>query len=295
MAITRTNKTCLVAGGSAGIGRETALGLARQGHTVYIVGRDGRQVSDAVAGLREQSGNPFVHGALADLSSLQSIHDLGLRLRRQLPTLDILVNNAGSLFTAYQLSAEGFEKNWAQNHLAQAALTLELLPALAITPRARIVTVSSALHGQGRMDFERLRQVPTPGAGFRALESYAQAMLATVLFTYALARRLQGSGVSANCLHPGAGHAVCDAGRMTRLASRLMQPFRQSPVRGAQTVLRLALAPELQGISGAYFTERGQVLSSLPSRDIGLQERLWALSLEQVGRGTQAAVRSAVM
>ncbi|WP_028534380.1 SDR family NAD(P)-dependent oxidoreductase [Paludibacterium yongneupense] len=285
-----SHKFCLVTGGSFGIGRETAQALAQHGHTVYIVARDARRTADAVESIRKHSGNADVHGALADLSSLASILDLSRRMRRQLRKLDILVNSAGSLFAEHQLSADGFDKSWALNHLAYVALTLELLPLLQAASSARIVNMASDLHLRGRIDFDALRQVPAPRAAFSAVDSYAQSKLANVLFTYALARRLQGSGVTVNCLHPGdaAGRSRRTTRGMMKLVNRVLQPFRQPAALVAQAPVHLALSPELEGVNGMYFVGLQPGVSSLASRDVELQERLWTLSLEQVARASLA-------
>ncbi len=280
MRVDLRGRTALVTGATSGIGAETALGLARLGARVGIVGRDPARTAAMVARLRSETGaeaDVFV----ADLSEQAQVRRLAAKASARYPSLDILVNNAGAIFTERHVTADGFERTWALDHLAYVLLTHELMPRLAAAPAARIVNVASAAHTRGRIDFDDL-----DGARrFSAMGSYAQAKLGNVLFTYALARRLAGTRMTANAVHPGVvatGFAGNTSGWL-RLAWSLIRPLLITPQKGARTSLHVATAPEVEGVSGRYFARCRPVASSALSRDEALQEKLWALSRRQVG------------
>jgi NAD(P)-dependent dehydrogenase (short-subunit alcohol dehydrogenase family) len=280
-------KICLITGGTLGIGKETALGLARRGAHVAIVGRDADRTRAAAEWIGREADTKEVAFLLADLSSLAEVRKLAREFKARYSRLDVLVNNAGAIFTRRETSVDGFERTWALNHLSYFLLTQELLDLLKASAPARIVNVASTMHTGGVIDFDDLQGKKSYG-GIRA---YSQSKLANVLFTYALARRLEGSGVTANCLHPGGvatGFGQNRPGAL-KLLLRLAKPFLITPEQGAATSIHLASSPELEGVSGQYFAKCKPARSSAASHDEALQERLWALSLRQIGQDGAAA------
>lgn len=194
-----TTKTVLVTGGTGGIGRATAIGLASMGAHVGITGRDWARAEEAAAVIADESGNPTVDVFVADMSSQTEVRRLADEVLAAYPRLDVLVNNVGGFWAHRHLTADGLEHTFALNHLAPFLLTNLLLERLIVSEPARIVTVSSGAHAMGRVDFDDLMG-EREYSGHRA---YNQSKLANVMFTYELARRLEGTGVSANVLHPG--------------------------------------------------------------------------------------------
>ncbi len=274
-------KTCLVTGATSGIGRATAAGLARQGALVVIAGRDRARTQDTVDSIRKETGNQQVESLLADFSSLAEVRRLAADFRARHRRLDVLVNNAGAVFMDFGTTVDGFERTWAVNHLASFLLTLELLDLLKSSAPARIVNVASAMHAGRTLDLDNPQEAQTYG-----IRAYGRSKLANVLFTYALARRLPGTNVTANCLHPGVistNLMKLEGRRVTKLLMKLVQPFLSSPETGAETSLYVASSPEVEGVSGKYFVKCKAVPSSPVSYDEALQERLWALSLRQTG------------
>lgn len=273
-------RTALVTGASSGIGAETALGLARLGARVGLVGRDRARTERAAAHLSRETGGA-ADVFLADLSSQAEIRRLAGEVRARYPVLDILVNNAGAIFSERHVTVDGIERSWALDHLAYVLLTHELRRPLEAAPRARIVNLASAAHTRGRIDFEDLGGERR----YSALKAYSQAKLGNVLFTYALARRLSGSTITVNAVHPGV--VASDFAKNTSgglgFAWGLIRPFLISTEAGARTSLHVATAPELGGVSGRYFARNRETASSARSRDEDLQERVWTLSRRQVG------------
>jgi len=275
-------KTCLITGATFGIGRATALGLARKGARVVIVGRDAERTQETVNWLQRESGNRRLEHLIADLSSQAQVRRLAQAFRQTHERLDVLINNAGGFFSRRTTTVDGFERTWALNHLAYVLLTLELLPLLEASVPARIVNVASNVHARGTIDFDDLQGARR----YDGVRSYCQSKLANVLVTYALARRLAGSGVTANCLHPGM--VATGIGRnmlgLPRLAMTALRPFLMTPEQGAATSIHLASSQDVVGVSGQYFVKCKPAESSASSRDETLQERLWAISLQQIGQ-----------
>lgn len=279
-------RVCLVTGATNGIGYETALGLARLGARVAIVGRDADKAGRCAERVRVAVPGAIVDAHTADLSAQDAIRQLAGVLRAAYPRLDVLVNNAGAIFDRRTLTVDGIERTWALDHLGYVLLTLELLESLKASAAAggkpRIVNVASAAHYRGHIDFDDIEGARRYGA----MRAYAQAKLGNVLFTYALARRLRDSGVAVNCLHPGVINTgfARNTGGLFGTAWSLMRPFLTSPDKGAQTSLHVASAPEFDGVTGRYFSHARPKTSSAESRDEAVQERVWALSLAQIGR-----------
>ncbi|MBE7248237.1 MAG: SDR family NAD(P)-dependent oxidoreductase, partial [Actinomycetospora chiangmaiensis] len=250
-------RVCLVTGATGGIGYETALGLARMGARVGMVGRDARKLAGCAERIRAAAPDAVLDTYVADLSSQAEIRRLATEVRRACPRLHGLVNNAGAIFDRRETTVDGIERTWALDHLGYVLLTLELLDTLAITAESggkpRVVNVASAAHYRGHIDFGDLGGARRYGA----MRAYSQAKLGNVLFTYALARRLSGRGITANCLHPGVVNTgfAKNTGGLFGAAWGLIRPFLISPEKGARTSLHVATAPELDGVTGRYFSD----------------------------------------
>lgn len=280
------DRICLVTGATSGIGYETALGLARAGARVGLVGRDPGRVDACAGRIREAVPGVRIDVFVADLSSQAEIRRLAEAVRDRYERLDVLVNNAGAIFDTRRTTVDGLERTWALDHLAYMQLTLGLLDLLKASAPARIVSVASMAHMRGRIDPDDL-----DGARpYSALEAYSKAKLGNVLFTAALARRLEGSNVTANCLHPGvvATGFAGGTGGWFGFGWMLIRPFLIGPTEGAATSLHLATSPEVEGMSGLYFAKRRPVPASAAGRDETLQERVWAMSLRQLGLSSPA-------
>ena len=252
---TMTGKVCLVTGATAGLGAVTAEALARRGATVDLVGRSRERGEATAEQIRRDTGNASVGFLQADLSQQAEIRQLADAFRERHARLDVLVNNAGGMFLKRQESVDGIEMTFALNHLAYFLLTDLLLDLLKASAPARIVSVSSDSHRwPGRIDFDDVQGRKRYGG----LRAYGQSKLANLLFTFELARRLEGTGVSANALHPGfvatsffgAGGMMGTSARLMQLAARLVAI---SPEEGAKTSIYLASASEVQGVSGKVF------------------------------------------
>lgn len=273
-------KTCLITGGTLGMGKESALALAAMGAHVIIVGRDAVRTQAVVQEIQGETGNSKVEGLVADLSSLSEVRRLGQLIRSRFNRLDILMNNAGAIFTEYKKTPEGFERTWALNHLAYFSLTLELLELLKASAPSRIINIASDMHKIGRLETTSSPQT------YNGHKAYANSKLANIMFTYALARRLEGTGVTVNCVHPGpvaTGFAQNNSG-FFKWAVLLAKPFLLSAKKGAETGIYLASSPDVAGTSGKYFAKCRPKSSSKISYDVSLQEKLWAESLEQINR-----------
>ena len=272
-------KVCLVTGATLGIGKETALGLARMGAHVVVAGRDAARTRDTAAAIAAQSGNSQIDFLVADLSSQAEVRRLAQEFRDKYPRLDVLLNNAGAIFTKREMTVDGFERTWALNHLAEFLLTQLLRDRLEASAPARIVNVASGAHMSGAIDFDNLQGERK----FSGIGAYSQSKLANILFTYALARRLVGKGVTANCLHPGVvatGFGHNTPGLINTLLG-LARPFLMTAEKGAATSIYLASSPDVADVSGKYFAKCAPVASSKQSIDVALQEKLWELSVRQ--------------
>jgi len=270
-----TGRVCLVTGANAGIGRATALGLARAGATVVALCRDRARGEETVAAIRRESGNSAVSLLLADLRSREAIARAAAECAARFPALHVLVNNAAVIPRRRTVTDENLEAQFAVNHLAYFRLTRALHDMLVAGRPARIINVSSRAHRRARIAFDDLQSERS----YRHRRVYAATKLANVLFTYELARRLDGSGVTANCLHPGliATSLACDftcAPRQLLFLGR----FIGRPGSGARTSLYLATSPEVAEVSGHYFARCRALASSRASHDKAAARRLWDIS-----------------
>ena len=277
-----TGKTVLVTGATAGIGLATARALAASGAEVLILGRDRGRTEAAVADVSSGSVSGRAVGFVADLTLMTAVRRVAEEVRSRYSRLDVLINNAGGMFGERLLTPDGFERTWALNHLSCLVLTLELLPLLKAGAPSRIVNVASMVHRSGSLAPKSHKQIQK----FSGLGAYGQAKLAQIMCGYALARRLSGSGVTVNALHPGV--VATGVGREMGPAFDFMQrvllrPFSTSPDKAARTSLYLAASPDVAGVTGGYFEKCKPQKSSSASYDESTQERLWATSLAQVG------------
>ncbi|MBJ6751603.1 SDR family oxidoreductase [Geomonas anaerohicana] len=285
-----TGKICLVTGATSGIGRATALALARKGATLIGVGRDRVRCERSAETIVRESGNYQVEFWQADLSSQAEVRAIARRLSAVHPRLDLLVNNAGGRFDRRVTTAEGMEMTFALNHLGYFLLTLLLIERLRVAGRARVVNVASAAHRAcPGMNFDDLN-LERDYDGRRA---YVQSKLANLLFTYELARRLEGSGISANAAAPGnvlTRFALNNGLRswLSHIAGSLRSGRLVGPRRAARTVLYLACADDVADKSGGYYFEEQETDSSPASYDQAAAERLWRASLELTGLADQA-------
>ena len=264
--------TAVVTGASSGIGQWTALGLMQAGQNVVCVGRSPQRLEATAAWIASRAGGRRPLIEVADFGSLAAVRALGHRLLDRHPVLDVLANNAGGVWTRREVSADGYEMTFAVNHLAPFLLTRTLLPALRAAPRARVVTVASTAHLRGGMAFSDLMATRR----YSAIRAYSQSKLANVMFTVELARHLDGTGVVANCVHPGvvATRFGAKPGWLG-LAWRLAGPFLLSEEQGAQETLRTALDPDRGTVSGQYFAKGRSATTNPVARDPTATARLW--------------------
>ena len=268
-----TGRVCVVTGATRGIGRATAEGLAGLGATLVLVCRraeDGESVAEALASAHRI---PRPHVVLADLSSQRAVRGAADDIRRIVPRVHVLINNAGLIVRERETTVDGFETQFAINHLAYFLLTNLLLDHLLESAPARIVNVASGAHQGGRIDFDDLQSERR----YDPVRVYGRTKLMNVLFTYELARRLTGTGVTANCLHPGviATKLMADYMNVPLVGGAIARTFGAGTDKGAETILYLAASPEVEGVSGRYFVSRKETRSSPVSYDEALQRRLW--------------------
>ncbi len=277
----RPKKTCLVTGANSGIGRAIATGLAEQGARVIMVCRDRGRGEAAREAIRVATGNEAIDLLLADLSRQREIRRLGEEIHERYDRLDVLINNAGLISRRRQVTEDGLEMQLAVNHLAYFLLTHLLMDLLRASAPARIINVASTGHSRGVIDFDNLQGERR----YRAWQTYMNTKLANVLFTYELARRLEGSGITANCVGPG----VTFSGLMRRysrtldLVWRLLHRFFKPPELSADNPVYLATAPEMEAVTGRYFRYRKAIGTSERSYDRDLQRRLWEVSADLTG------------
>ncbi|HXP18462.1 MAG TPA: SDR family oxidoreductase [Streptosporangiaceae bacterium] len=273
-------RVCVVTGASSGIGQAASVALAGLGATVVLVCRDRGRGQNAMAevGAAARGGEPSLE--LADLSSAEQVRDLAGRLAG-LPRIDVLVNNAGLVIYHRQLTADGLEHTFALNHLAPFLLTNLLRPKLEASGPARVVTVASTAHRGARLDLDDLQLEHR----YSAMLAYSNSKLANILFTRELARRLDGTGVTANCLHPGTVRTRFGqtGSAWLRLGIAIAAPFFRSPEQGARTLVYLASSPEVSGQSGGYYVSGKLREPSPTARNDDTARRLWDLSAELTG------------
>jgi len=272
-------KVCVVTGATSGIGKATAAALAGLGATVVLVGRDRSRTEAAAAEISSVSASP-PRAEIADLASLEQVRQLAGRLA-ELERIDVLVNNAGLVLGERRTTPDGFEHVFALNHLAPFLLTSLLLPKLTASAPARVVTVTSDAHSAARLDLTD----PNLEHGWDSWRSYANSKLANILFTRELARRLDGTGVTANCAHPGVVRTGFgrEARPLLRLGVTIARPFMASPERGADTIVYLASSPDVADETGGYYVKRQRREPSAAARDDAAARKLWEISEKMTG------------
>ena len=278
---TLDGKYVLVTGATSGMGKVTARWLAERGATVVVAGRTAEKTQNTVQEIQKQVPNSDVRPLMADLTSLAQVRTLAQAYRDAYPRLDALIHNAGGMFGKRQLSGDGLEMTFALNAFAPFLLTGLLLDTLKASAPSRIITVASAQHAGKQVPFEDM----THEKGYKPLQVYAESKLMAIMFTYALARHLQGTEVTANTLHPGvvATNFGKEAGGMWPVMFTVLSPFELSPEKGAQTALYLATSPDVANVSGEYFVKSKPARSSKESYDVAAQDRLWTLSEQVTG------------
>lgn len=274
------NKNILITGGNTGIGKATAIGLAQQGHRIYIACRNITKGKQAVEDIKSVSNNDKVKLISCDLASFESIRACVKTFQKQEKRLDILVNNAGLIVNDLKHTQEGFELQFGVNHLGHFLLTTLLIDQLHAANKPRIVSVSSKAHYRCKdFDFENLKGEKSAKTGYNSIDAYAMSKLANILFTKELARRYPG--ITSNCLHPGVVRTQIgnkDMAWYISLFWTLAKPFFISTKQGAETSIYLATAPEMEGNSGGYFDKKKEMKPSRLGRDEALAEQLWEYS-----------------
>lgn len=276
------DRTIIVTGATNGIGLEASVDLARRGARVVMVGRDPARTEAARADVARRSGATEVTHLLCDFSSQAAIRGLATKVLAKHERIDVLVNNAGGVHKARTLTEDGIEATFAVNHLGYFLLTNLLLDRIVASTPARIVTVSSAGHRRGTMDFDDLGFE----RGYSIMRAYCRSKLGNVLFAAELARRLAGRGVTSNSLHPGGVSTNIWSGApgwAKPLIAVVLRPFLISPAEGATTIVQLAASSELEGVTGKYFERKRPVKPAPLGCDEALAKRLWDVSERMVG------------
>jgi len=274
-------KVCLVTGGTNGIGKATAQALAQMGATVVIVGRDAQKAALVSKEIQESSGNPNVDWLLADLSSQQDIRRIASEFKNKYSKLHVLINNAGGTFMTRQLSVDGIEMTFSLNHLAYFLLTNLLLDTILASSPARIINVSSDAHSGGKIEFDNLQGERS----YSGIGPYGNSKLANILFTNELARRLEGTGVTVNVLHPGlvsTGFGKNNPGLLMKIMGVVIPLIARSPEEGAETSIYLVSSPAVQNITGKYFVDCKVTQPAPQATDSAVAKKLWDVSAEMV-------------
>lgn len=281
MANEMAGKTVVITGASQGIGKAAAIDLAKLGAELVLVVRDARKADAAVAEIREATPAAKIDLVFADLSLMSAVRKAAAEIKARHPKIHVLLNNAGVVMTERKVTAEGHELTFATNHLNYFVLTHELLDVLKASAPARIINVASDAHVGQRIDFDDLMGEKS----FKTWKAYGQSKLANVMFTYELARRLEGTGVTANALHPGV--VATNFGKNNQnwfgWGVKLLAPFFTSPSKGAATSVFLASSATAEGVSGKYFKRSKARKSSGWSYKVDAQKRLWEVSEKLAG------------
>lgn len=278
------NKSSVIAitGANSGMGKATSIELAKTGAVIVMLCRDKERGEKALRDVRALSGNNSVELMICDLGSLKSIRNFCLEFKKKYQQLNVLINNAGVILPGYHQTVDGYELHFGVNHLGHFLLTNELLDILIQSGPARIINVTSGAHKIGKIHFEDINLMKY----YTFWGAYAQSKLANIIFTYELSERLKGTGVTVNCLHPGAVATSMGINRDTGFGTfitRLLRPFFQTSEQGAETAIYLATSNEIQGITGRYFYRKRPVQSSKRSYDKVTAKKLWDLSEKMVG------------
>jgi len=265
----------MITGANSGIGKAAATQLARMGATIVLVCRDEQKGKMAQNEIKAITGSNSIEMLVVELSSLNSVRALAQNFLKSYDKLDVLVNNAAVVEGHRIVTEDGLEQVFVVNYLSQFLLTNLLLDTLRKSTPARVVNVTSSVHAH--LDFDNLQLEK----GYNSIKAYGQSKLAQILFTHELANRLSGSGVTANCVHPGAVRThLGDEGGLVGIGIRLLRPFYMSPEKGAETLIYLATSPEVEGVTGQYFYKKKERPAPFNPED---EKRLWEVSLKLSG------------
>jgi len=269
-------KVIVATGATSGIGEIAVVELARLGARVVFIARDAKRAEATLAKLEQIAPGRGHRAHLADLSRIAEARRIGGEIAASEARIDVLINNAGAIFSDRRVTAEGLEMTFALNHMAYFTLTKALRERLVGSAPARVVSTASAAHYGAKLDFDDLQCA----RGYSAWKAYNRSKLANILFTRELAKRLAGTGVSANCLHPGvvASRFGDEAGGWTARLFPFIKRFAISPAQGADTIVYLASSPEVEGVSGEYFAKRRVKAPSPAARDAAAAAKLWEMS-----------------
>ena len=275
-------KVCIVTGSNSGIGKETALALATMSATVVMAVRDRERGEKAKAGIIGQSKSQSVDMMICDVSSAASIQHFSQDFMAKYDRLDVLINNAGAMFSRREVTPEGFERALAVNYLGPFLLTHRLKALLISSAPSRVINLSSGLHKRGKIDLDDLQSERS----FNGMKVYANAKLMVIMFTYELARRLEGTGVTVNVVEPG--FAATNLGRNTgslrsSIMFKMVRPIQISAKKGAETSVYLASSEEVKNVTGKCFTKMRETTTAPTSYDQQLQKQLWNKTAELVG------------
>jgi NAD(P)-dependent dehydrogenase (short-subunit alcohol dehydrogenase family) len=283
-------RICIITGSNSGIGKETAIGLAKMGVTIVMVVRDQERGEKARTEIVKQTGNDSVDLMICDLSSMSSICHFAEEFQKKYDRLDVLINNAGAVFNKREVTPEGFERTLAVNYLGPFLLTHELMDLLKSSAPSRIINVSSGLAKDGKVDLDDLQSEKnyprTKAYSRRHAPVYDNAKLMVMMFTYELARRLKGSGVTVNVLMPGftATNLGKSSGSLTSsIMFKMVRPMQQSAKKGAETSVYLASSNEVKDITGKCFAKKKETKTCPTSYDEELQKRLWSKTESMLG------------
>ncbi len=275
-------KVCIVTGSNSGIGKETALALTGMGATVIMAVRDLERGEIAREEIIQRTGKDTIDLMICDLSSTNSIRQFVEEFSTKYDRLDVLINNAGAGFGKREVTEDGFEKSLAVNYLGPFLLTRELLPLLESSTPSRIINLSSGTHTRAKIDFDNIQGERS----YNGMSAYGSTKLMILMYTYELARRLEGTGVTANVVHPGFAATNLGAnmgGLAYRIGFRLMRPFQINAEKGAETSIYVATSPELEGVTGRYFAKGLEKPSSEESYDESVQKRIWDVAESLLG------------
>lgn len=276
-------KICIVTGSNSGIGKETALALTGMGATVVMAVRDPERGEAARAEIIKRTGKDTAHLMLCDLASNKSIRQFVEEFSAKYDRLDVLINNAGAGFNKRQVTEDGFEKSLAVNYLGPFLLTRELLPLLEQSAPSRIINLSSGMHTRAKIDFDDIQNERS----YNGMRAYGSTKLMILMYTYELARRIAGTGVTANVVHPGfvATNLGANMGGLGyRIGFRLMKPFQINAEKGAETSVYVATSPELEDVTGRYFAKGLERPSSEESYDEAAQKQIWDIAESLLGQ-----------
>ena len=280
-------KLVLITGATSGIGEAAATELAAWGASIVAVVRNRRRGEETLVQIRATTGNEQLELLVGDLAAQADVRRVAQEFKERHDRLDVLINNAGGVFGSRRVTSDGLELTFALDHLAYFLLTNELLDVLKASTPSRIVSTSSDASTQGSIELDDLQLE----RGYKPFRAYSNAKLANILFTFELARRLAGSGVTANCVHPGfvrSGFGSGLGGPM-RLGTKAAQLFARRPEKGAETIVYLASSPAVASVTGKYFFDKQPKTPPAAAVDVALARRLWAMSEQLTGVGGPAA------